>query len=228
MLTYEPHTVAPHDVIEVAGRRVGDAPRTGEILEVLGTPEHPHYRVRWDDDHESVFYPAGDTRIGRSERAPTHAAIDPGPLVPLLREADVEFELLPHRRTETAKGEAQALGVLPQETAKTVIASIDDGCVRAVVSASSRLDLGKLATALGSNEAALLSEADLVRAYPQFELGAVPPFGGPDGDAVVIDSGLSGCEYVVLEAGTHDTSLRLRMRDLVAVSRAQIADIAAS
>ena len=45
------------DVVEVSGRRVGDPGRMGEILKVLGTPEHPHYLVRWEDAHESILYP---------------------------------------------------------------------------------------------------------------------------------------------------------------------------
>jgi hypothetical protein len=45
MLTQERVEVVSHDVIEVVARRVGDVPRTGEILEVLGAPDHPHYRV---------------------------------------------------------------------------------------------------------------------------------------------------------------------------------------
>ena len=49
--------------VEVAGRRVGEVARKGEILEVLGTPDHPHYAVRWSDGHESVFYPGSDATI---------------------------------------------------------------------------------------------------------------------------------------------------------------------
>jgi hypothetical protein len=30
---------------------------------VLGEAGHEHYRVRWDDDHESVFYPSSDSTI---------------------------------------------------------------------------------------------------------------------------------------------------------------------
>ena len=29
-----------------------------EILEVLGREGHQHYRVRWDEQHESIVYPA--------------------------------------------------------------------------------------------------------------------------------------------------------------------------
>lgn len=51
------------DVIVIAGRHVGAAARSGEILEVLGAPGHVRYRVRWDDGGESVFYPGSDASI---------------------------------------------------------------------------------------------------------------------------------------------------------------------
>lgn len=51
------------DVIVVHGDHVGTPSRTGEILEVLGTPEHARYRVRWEDEHESIFTPGGDVVI---------------------------------------------------------------------------------------------------------------------------------------------------------------------
>jgi hypothetical protein len=54
------------DVVEVSGHRVGDKPRLGEILEVLGLPEHIHYRVRWDDERESIYYPSNDAVIRRA------------------------------------------------------------------------------------------------------------------------------------------------------------------
>ena len=146
-------------------------------------------------------------------------------LVDLLRQADIEFEVLPHRRTETATSEARALGVLPHDTAKTVVVRAEGGCVRAVLPASRRLSLDLLGRVLGCAPT-LLTEAELDGSYPQFELGAVPPFGGPEGDRVVLDSGLAACEYVVLEAGAHDASIRLRARDLVAVAHAEVADIA--
>ena len=36
----------------------GGPPRRGLILEVLGAAGHEHYRVRWTDEHESIYYPA--------------------------------------------------------------------------------------------------------------------------------------------------------------------------
>lgn len=60
----------PGDVVVVSGHAVGDTPRLGEIVEVLGGAEHEHYRVRWEDEHESIFYPGNDAVIRRRERVP--------------------------------------------------------------------------------------------------------------------------------------------------------------
>ena len=47
------------DWLEVRGLP-GWPSRRGMILEVLGRPGHEHYRVRWDEKHESIVFPAAD------------------------------------------------------------------------------------------------------------------------------------------------------------------------
>ena len=44
------------DRLEVHGRQ-GTPSRRGTIIEIIGLPGHEHYRVRWDEDHESLFFP---------------------------------------------------------------------------------------------------------------------------------------------------------------------------
>jgi Ala-tRNA(Pro) deacylase len=221
------------DIVEVSGRRVGEPARLGEILDVLGPPDHPHFAVRWEDGHESILYP-GETTSVKPRRTETRAAphLDVAAatrlLIEELREAGVQFELLPHRRTTTAAAEARVLGMLPQAIAKTVIATDEEGAhIRAVVPASAHVSISKLAKSVSTKSVALLTEPELVGAYPQFELGAVPPFGGPAGDRVVVDSGLTKDDHVVFDGGVHDTALRMRTDDLIAVAEAQVADIAA-
>ncbi len=51
------------DVIIVEGRNVSSSPRKGEILKVLGEVSHPHFSVRWEDGHETIFYPAHDVTL---------------------------------------------------------------------------------------------------------------------------------------------------------------------
>jgi hypothetical protein len=53
------------DEIVITGHSVGDAPRTAVILEVLGGPGHEHFRVRWEDGHESIFFPGEDALVRR-------------------------------------------------------------------------------------------------------------------------------------------------------------------
>ena len=67
-------------------------------------------------------------------------------------------------------------------------------------------------------------EEDLRRHYPEFELGAVPPVGGRS-DPVVVDPKLAARTWIVIEAGSHNESLRLAAADLVHVAGAAVTDI---
>ena len=54
------------DRIVVESVHVGQARREGEVLEVVpGEREHEneHYRVRWNDGHESIYFPSSDCRV---------------------------------------------------------------------------------------------------------------------------------------------------------------------
>lgn len=50
------------DMIEVRGIH-GESARRGEIVELLGREGHEQYRVRWDEQRESIVYPAGGVVI---------------------------------------------------------------------------------------------------------------------------------------------------------------------
>jgi Ala-tRNA(Pro) deacylase len=143
-----------------------------------------------------------------------------------LDRAGIDFDLIEHRRTETAGDEARAIGVQLDEVAKTIVVASGERFVRAVLPASARLDLHKVRKLLDDNRARLASEEELVLAYPMYELGAVPPFGLPAGDRVLLDRRLAERDSVVLEAGSHSESVRLKTADLLTLSAAEIAEIA--
>lgn len=139
----------------------------------------------------------------------------------------VDYEVIPHRATETARDEALEVGLA--EVAKTIIVATDQGFVRAVIPASERLDLSKLRALLpGRTNVRLASEEEMAGAYPMFDLGAVPPVGGPPGDRAVLDRHLAVRESLVFEAGAHDSSIRLRTRDVVRLADALIDNICES
>ena len=143
-----------------------------------------------------------------------------------LEEAGVDFDVLEHERTERAADEATALGIWAEDVAKTLVLVAPGGNVRAVLPASERIDLHKVAVVVGvgGKKVHLASEDDLRRDYSDFELGAVPPFGGRE-DQVIVDERLAARDSVVLEAGSHERSVRLKAADLVRLTKAQVADI---
>jgi Ala-tRNA(Pro) deacylase len=134
--------------------------------------------------------------------------------------------VISHPHTETAAQEALALGVSRDEVGKTLVLVGDHGFVRVVIPASARLDLHKIRPLIGCGHTTrLATEDELAAAYPMFELGAVPPYGGPSGDAVVVDRRIALLDSVIVEAGTHEQSIRIAIPDLIRLAGAQIADI---
>jgi len=55
--------------VVLESRRIGQATREEEILEVLGAGEGVHYRVLWDDGRENTFVlPGGSITIIRKAK----------------------------------------------------------------------------------------------------------------------------------------------------------------
>lgn len=225
-----PHAVqrAPAEVgdaIVVDSHRAGAARRQGEILEVFGEPGRRQFRVRWDDGYESVFSPPNDAFVCTHTPARRQRGMTITTLSHELESRHVAFELIHHEHTERALDEARALGLEPDKVAKTIVLVSGDGYLRAVLPASKRLDLPRVRVHLGDHHVRLATETELVGAYPTFELGAVPPFGGPSGDRVLVDRRIAEQETTVLETETHDESISLATADLITLTGAEVADI---
>lgn len=150
-----------------------------------------------------------------------------GELTRVLDEVDARYEVLPHAHTESALAEAEALGVDPAEVGKTLVVSAPGGYVRVVVPSNCRVDMHKLRDVVGAGgkKVQLATEDDLRRDFADFALGAVPPLGGGRRDRVVVDVRLAERDAVVVEAGSHEESVRLATAELLRVARAEVADI---
>jgi Ala-tRNA(Pro) deacylase len=144
-----------------------------------------------------------------------------------LDRAGVDYELLPHAHTESAAAEAEALGLSAADVAKTLVVTTPDGYARAVIPADCRIDTHKLRDLLGAGKKKvhLATEDDLRRDFPDFDLGAVPPLGGARHEPVLVDRRVAERDAIVLEAGSHEQSIRLKPADLVRAADAQVADI---
>ncbi len=51
------------DELTIKGRHQGDGERHGEIIQVDGPDGAPPYLVRWQDGHDSLFFPSSDAEI---------------------------------------------------------------------------------------------------------------------------------------------------------------------
>jgi Ala-tRNA(Pro) deacylase len=147
-------------------------------------------------------------------------------LTALLDAKHVSYDVIRHRHTETAAAEARAIRVDPAQVAKTLVLVTEGGrFVRAVLPANERIDLEKVMEALGGENVQLAPEQVLAGAYPDFELGAVPPLGGAAGDRVLVDVRVKDAPSTVFEAGTHELSVRIDPADLISVADAIVADV---
>jgi Domain of unknown function (DUF1918) len=54
---------AQGDNIVVESATLDSPRRQGRVMEVIGTGEGEHYRVRWQDGHESIYFPGADAHV---------------------------------------------------------------------------------------------------------------------------------------------------------------------
>ena len=150
-------------------------------------------------------------------------------LTEVLDSAGVKYEVIPHAHSETAADEARALGLPLDGVAKTLVIETPHGNIRAVLPASERISTTKLAKVLNERRKSIhmVPEETLRSEYPEFEFGAVPPIGGAHRDRVIVDSRVVDHNSIVLEAGSHDDSIRIASEDLIRVASAEVAEICA-
>ncbi len=50
-----------HIVVETS--TLGTPRREGQVIEALGEGDNRHYRVQWQDGHESIYFPGPDAWV---------------------------------------------------------------------------------------------------------------------------------------------------------------------
>jgi Ala-tRNA(Pro) deacylase len=143
-----------------------------------------------------------------------------------LDEQGVGYEVREHPRVETAAEEARAVGLPPDDVAKTIALRDEERYRLAVIPASCRLDLRKVRDAVGAGKSLrLATEGEMKTDFPQFEVGALPPL-GPFLDAPeILDERLLEHDQILCNAGDHQHSLLLDPHELVEVAQPKVADI---
>lgn len=152
------------------------------------------------------------------------------PATALLAKAGVSFRLHPYEHDPRAQafGEeaAAALGVDQARIFKTLIASVDGALVCGVVPVAGRLDLKGLAAAVGAKRAEMADPAAAARATG-YVVGGISPLGQKSRLRVVIDASAESFETVFVSAGRRGLQVELAPADLVRLTSASLAVIAA-
>lgn len=139
--------------------------------------------------------------------------VPPPPIEHYLREQHVPFVLHHHPPTYTAQQVAQAEHVPGRMVAKVVIVSIDNGLVMLCLPATCRVDLLKLMNMLGTDSVRLAHEQDFANAFPDCEVGAMPPFGNLYDMTVYVDRQLTEDERIVFQACRHTDTMEMAYAD---------------
>jgi Cys-tRNA(Pro)/Cys-tRNA(Cys) deacylase len=121
---------------------------------------------------------------------------------------------------------AAELGLPPAQVFKTLIASVDGRLTVAVVPVAAQLSFKALAEAVGGKRAEMADKNAAERATG-YVAGGISPIGQRKRLPVVIDSSAANWPVVYCSAGQRGLELELAPADLIRVTDAKVADIAA-
>ena len=145
-----------------------------------------------------------------------------------LDEKGIRYEKHTHTKAYTAQGLAHAEHVSGYVVAKPVIVKGSGGFAMCVLPAPKHVDLERVAEVLHEKEVRLASEPEMAELFPDCELGAEPPVGSLFGMKTIMDTRLEDDSFLIMQAGSHTESIRLRREDWQRVCEPLVASIAGS
>ncbi len=130
-----------------------------------------------------------------------------------LRDNQVSFETHHHPTAFTAQEVAATEHTPGKMVAKVVMVLADGELVMLALPAPYQVDLDRAGEALGATEVRLADEEEFAPAFPDCEVGAMPPFGNLYDLPVYVDEALAEDETIVVQAGTHTDTIHLKYAD---------------
>ncbi|ATJ84048.1 aminoacyl-tRNA deacylase [Halomonas beimenensis] len=126
-----------------------------------------------------------------------------------LDENGVKYVIQQHSPAYTAQEVAEAAHVPGRHFAKSVMVKVDGRLALAVLPATDRVDLRRLAQSLGAQAVDLAEEADFSDRFPDCEPGAMPPFGNLFDLEVFVSPHLAQADMIAFNAGNHHEVMQL-------------------
>jgi Cys-tRNA(Pro)/Cys-tRNA(Cys) deacylase len=153
------------------------------------------------------------------------------PATVALRAAGIAFteHAYDHDPAETNYGQeaASALGLDPDRVFKTLLADVDGRLVVGIVPVTGKLDLKHLAAAVGGKRASMADPA-LAERRTGYVVGGISPIGQKTAHPTVLDETAELWDTVFVSGGRRGFDIELAPADLVRITGATLADIAAA
>lgn len=130
-----------------------------------------------------------------------------------LNDNGVAYHVYHHAPAYTAQAVAEREHIPNQMVAKVIVVVADGELVMLVVPASHRIDLVKVRNMLAVSEVRLATEIELAEAFPDCEIGAIPPFGNLYQIPVYVDETLQSDPIIFIQPGEHTTAMSLPYSD---------------
>jgi Ala-tRNA(Pro) deacylase len=138
---------------------------------------------------------------------------------------DIQYILISHSRAYTAAAIGAITHIPGKVIAKTVMVKLDGKLAMVVVPGSRHVNMAALKTTLGVNLALLVTEPEFAEAFPDCEVGAMPPFGSLYGLSVYVDETLTRDEEIAFNAGSHRELMRMRYEDFERLENPTVIDV---
>lgn len=125
----------------------------------------------------------------------------------------VKYVTIKHSFAFTAVEIAESAHVPVDIMAKTVIIKLNGQLAMAVIPATAKLDRHHPEAIFGSKDVDLAEEAEFSQAFPDCEVGAMPPFGNLYDMAVFVAEELGKHDFIAFNAGSHSEVVKMSYRD---------------
>jgi Ala-tRNA(Pro) deacylase len=137
----------------------------------------------------------------------------------------IQYELAEHSLAYTASEIAGTQHIPGKQMVKSVIIKSENQFLMCVLPAIHLVDFDKLKKVLGSNDITLAEEEEIAKLFPDYDLGAEPPFGHLYGLKVYADQALEDDDEIVFNAGTHTDVVKMKMVDFKRIVKPIISEI---
>jgi Ala-tRNA(Pro) deacylase len=141
-----------------------------------------------------------------------------------LNNRGVKYVSIQHSPAYTSQEIAASAHVSGRDFAKTIIVKIEGAMAMVVLPANRKLVVSELREILETDQVKLATEEEFKGAFPDCELGAMPPFGNLYGMAVHVASSLAEQPEIAFNAGTHIDVIKLAYDDFERLVNPKVID----